>query len=132
MQDAGVDVLAGHLEGQARPDGVQRVGERHGRHAGARPRHELARVVPGAQERRQRRAVQLESRKLRGSVREDSHHLRSIAFVQSKEPLLSHDVSKAREHTQMLVMLVMRLQQDFYSVKRGHRCLGAHTSHSSC
>ena len=45
MRDAGVPVLAGHLEGEARADGVQRVCERHRGDAGRGARHELVTVL---------------------------------------------------------------------------------------
>lgn len=45
MRDAGVLVLASDLEGEASPDGVERVRQGDRRDAGRRARHELVAVL---------------------------------------------------------------------------------------
>lgn len=71
--------------------------------------------------------INLKSGKLCCGIRKDSHHLCSISFVQCNERFLLDDVHQTAEHAKILVVCLMRLQKDLYSVEWCYCCLWAHS-----
>ena len=129
--DAGVDVLAAELEGQAAVYDVERIGARESGDAGERATHEAVRPVVGAfaaAAAREHHAIDvlvgLEAGELHGGVGKYAQHLHAVALVEGGEALLLVDAHKRLEYAVLVVVAAVHLEQDLDAVDWRHDRLG--------
>lgn len=109
-----------HLESQARPDGIQRIGERDGRQSGPCARQKFVGVRLRSEEAVQVPLVYLERGELGGGIREYAHHLGAVALVQGEDGFRLDDAPQAPQDAVTLVVAVVRLQEDLDAIEGRH------------